>query len=86
LDNDYNAAPTGTGDDIFPKNITEAVTRVNTYRPKIAPTTTKREYYGRNSNSSNSQVTKRKLSPTTSVTRGSTYSNWRKSIECESWE
>jgi hypothetical protein len=36
LDNDYAAAPKGKGDNMIPKTLTEAVTRVTTYKPMVA--------------------------------------------------
>jgi hypothetical protein len=39
LDNEYAAAPKGTGDKKFPSNLTEAVTRVTTYKPMVAAKT-----------------------------------------------
>jgi hypothetical protein len=35
LDNDYGAAPKGTGDEKFPKDLAEAVIRVTTYKPMM---------------------------------------------------
>jgi hypothetical protein len=38
LDNDYAAAAKGKGDEVFPKDLAEAVSRVTTYKPMMANT------------------------------------------------
>jgi hypothetical protein len=44
LDNDYAAAEKGKGDEVFPKDLAEAVSRVTTYKPMMANTSFKKDH------------------------------------------
>ena len=46
LDNEYAGAPKGKGDEKFPTNLKEAVTRVATYKPMVVTTRPKQHHKG----------------------------------------